>query len=323
MGNNKQQRGGATTSQGRQGGQSARNKPASSPASEPSGQDQNNTAGHDMTNPTTSLSPEEQAVGDLLATMKQTMGTLGNTFDLLGKQTVTVASICPRIEAAREIHSTGEQLKLRQKEQDQRLSGLKEQLAANVKEQRENWLNDKVNKLVSEFVGKEVARRVDEQLRLQISNDLKEINQYKRRILQVKLKLHNSEARRRNSLLLGLPSGEEPLNKVLPPLADNQLELPLPPILFPTTMQGLLQLNSQQVSSLLNTYKIEECTDIPAGSPLSPGGALREANLNRFMSFIGVGLFAISPVFASAEGGEGAIRSPVVTRRHGWPASGL
>lgn len=55
---------------------------------------------------TTSLSPvEQQAVDDLLSTMKQTLSTLGNTFEALGKQTVTVASISPRVAAAREVKS--------------------------------------------------------------------------------------------------------------------------------------------------------------------------------------------------------------------------
>lgn len=54
----------------------------------------------------TTLSPtEQQAVDDLFSTMKQTLTTLGHTFDALGKQTVTVASISPRVAAAREVRS--------------------------------------------------------------------------------------------------------------------------------------------------------------------------------------------------------------------------
>ncbi|KAH9918811.1 uncharacterized protein B0H18DRAFT_1122884 [Fomitopsis serialis] len=273
------------TSQGGQGGQGTGNPPASSPTSP-------NADGQAGQN------PELQAVNELLSTMKLTLTTLGSTFDSLGKQTVSVASLCPRIEAAREIHQTGEQLKERQKKQDDRMKELQEALAANVKEQREKWLNARVNGIVAEIVRKE--------LNVQIPNELKnEVNEYKRRILQVKIQLHNSDAKRRNSLLHS-PShaGDEQLHYLLPPLAAGVLELPKCPAFFPSRFNGLFKLTTKSSS---RSYK---------PSPLSPGGAVREENLNRFMEFIGIGLLALS---TSAESGETFLKSPVVTRRPGWP----
>lgn len=129
------------------------------------------------------LSPaEQQAVDDLFTTMKQTLATLGNTFDALGKQTVTVASISPRVAAAREVghlllyatvgeftlgsqlQRTGEQLRERLKTQEARMEELKKMLSANVKEQREKWLDKKVDELVAEIVREEVPRRVSQQV---------------------------------------------------------------------------------------------------------------------------------------------------------------
>ncbi|KAH9917559.1 uncharacterized protein B0H18DRAFT_34540 [Fomitopsis serialis] len=298
-------------SQGGQGGQGSGGPPASSPTSPPNADGQ----------ATASQNPELLAVNELLSTMKLTLTTLGSTFDSLGKQTVSVASLCPRIEAAREIHETGEQLKERQKKQDDRMKELQEALAANVKEQREKWLNARVNGIVAEIVSKEVPRRVDYQLNVQIPNELKnEVNEYKRRILQVKIQLHNSDAKRRNSLLHSpSPAGDGQLSHLLPPLAAGVLELPKCPAFFPPRLNGLFKLSAQEVISLLQAYGIEECTDAAAASPLSPGGAAREENLNRLMQFIGVGLLVVPPLSPSPEGGESFLKSPVVTRRPGWP----
>ncbi|KAH9834230.1 uncharacterized protein C8Q71DRAFT_859885 [Rhodofomes roseus] len=301
----------ANTSQGGRGGQGTARNPLAPSSTSTAGIDGQAAAG---------LNTTDQAIEDLLDTMNQTLKTLGSTFESLGKQTVTVASLSPRIEAAHEIHRTGEQLQMRQTAQDKRLKDMSEVLKANVKEQRKQWLDAKVNELVAQIVSKKVAHRVDLELNVQIPSALKdEVNEYKRRIAQVKVKLHNSEAKRKNSLIPPYaPSGDEPLDYLLPPLSESQIDMPPRPALFPPNLRALLQLNSQQLSSLLQLYGIEEVTEVTAASPLSPGGAAREQNLNQFMSFIGVGLLALPPP-AVAEGAEGNfLMSPVVTRRHGW-----
>ncbi|EPS93895.1 hypothetical protein FOMPIDRAFT_101378 [Fomitopsis schrenkii] len=272
----------------------------------------------DARTPTLSSS-EQQAVDDLFSTMKQTLTTLGNTFDALGKQTVTVASISPRVAAARELQRTGEQLRERQRRQEARVEELKKALSTNVKDQQE-LLNKKADELVAEFVGKEVPSRVEKELTALISIDIKQqLTDYKRRILEVKVNLHNSEARRKNALLLGLSPGTEPLTPLLPPLAADKMKLPEHPALFPKTVGSLFQLNTVQLSALLKEYRIEECTEVEAASPLSPSVATREENLNRLMSFIGVGLF-IPPLSATTENSPSGLKSPVVTRRHAWPS---
>ncbi|KAI0715855.1 hypothetical protein C8Q72DRAFT_891686 [Fomitopsis betulina] len=266
---------------------------------------------------TTSLSPvEQQAVDDLLSTMKQTLSTLGNTFEALGKQTVTVASISPRVAAARELQRTGEQLRERQRRQEARLDALKQALVTNVKDQREIWLDKKADELVAEIVSKEVPSRVNQQLTTLVSGDIKQqLIDYKRRILEVKVDLHNSEARRKNDLILGLTPASQPLTPLLPPLPAGKTDLPKPPALFPKTVGSLFQLDAPKLSMLLKEYGI---TEIVAASPPSPGGTAREENLNRFMSFIGVGLF-IPPLSPTKENSASGLRSPVVTRRPAWP----
>ena len=148
---------------------------ANSPAATP-------TAVTSDANAPTLNSAEQQAVDELFATMKQTLATLGNTFDALGKQTVAVASISPRVAAAREVRllsvcaelsalifgvqlqQTHEKFRERQERQQQRLDELKVSLMADVKDQREKWLQKKVDELVNEIVRNEVPRRVSQQV---------------------------------------------------------------------------------------------------------------------------------------------------------------
>ena len=98
--------------------------------------------------------------------------------------------------------------------------------------------------------------------------------------------LSSSEARRKNALL---SSGNELLSPLRPRrLPPGKIELPEPPALLPKTIAGLVRLETPQISALLKEYEIEECKATPAASPLSPGGAVREANLDRLMVFLGV-----------------------------------
>jgi hypothetical protein len=43
-------------------------------------------------------------VEELLTTMKQTLGTLGATFDTLGEQTARIASLGPAMDAAHQVN---------------------------------------------------------------------------------------------------------------------------------------------------------------------------------------------------------------------------
>lgn len=54
-----------------------------------------NTGGHS--------NPTAEAVSELLITMKNTLGSLGKTFDLMGNQTMQVASLGPAVEALNQV----------------------------------------------------------------------------------------------------------------------------------------------------------------------------------------------------------------------------
>ena len=47
--------------------------------------------------------PDLSDLNELLATMKQTLGSLGATFDTLGQQTARVAAIGPALETANQV----------------------------------------------------------------------------------------------------------------------------------------------------------------------------------------------------------------------------
>jgi hypothetical protein len=54
---------------------------------------------------TTTPAPDLSDVDELLTTMKQTLGTLGATFDTLGEQTARIATLGPAMDSAHQVSS--------------------------------------------------------------------------------------------------------------------------------------------------------------------------------------------------------------------------
>lgn len=57
--------------------------------------------------PSTSVATHQttKAINDLLNAMQQTLGALGNTFDVLGEQTLSVATLGPAVDAVIKVSS--------------------------------------------------------------------------------------------------------------------------------------------------------------------------------------------------------------------------
>ena len=49
--------------------------------------------------------PNTEAINELLGTMRQTLATLGATFDHLGEQTTRIASLGPALDAQHQVNS--------------------------------------------------------------------------------------------------------------------------------------------------------------------------------------------------------------------------
>lgn len=136
--------------------------------------------------PSTSVATDQttKAINGLLNAMQQTLGALGNTFDVLGEQTLSVATLGPAVDAVIKVSSpscvrcaAGFYLmclqidKARKYVQDRHAvqdaamksteDGVKEQVAVAIREK----LRPKVDRLVAETVARLVQDRVRDEVR--------------------------------------------------------------------------------------------------------------------------------------------------------------
>ncbi|KAI0752988.1 hypothetical protein C8Q80DRAFT_488697 [Daedaleopsis nitida] len=178
-------------------------------------------ASHNMegrSNASSNRDPTASAVSELLKTMQNTLGSLGRTFDLLGDQTMHVASLGPAVDALFQITAVRGDIDDQHAREEDRMQQVKTALQDKVKGHLRETLKPKVNQIVAEVVKQAVADRVQRELAARIPSSLRqEIQEYKWQILRVKTSLHNSEARRHNAMIraTGL---EEPLQPLLRPL---------------------------------------------------------------------------------------------------------
>jgi hypothetical protein len=216
-------------------------------------------------------------MGQLLATMKATLATLGSTFDALGEQAARVAGLGQAAETSQQINELREQLQERGRVQERRIDEIREMLHGVL-------LGDDIARHVKHEVEREIQRRVklrvSEILRRQaedrISPILEQARENQTQLFGLQTGLKNSDARRSNSAI-----ASHQLSSPLTPIvrADGQL-----PLNFPKDMPELLGQSAESARQLLEHYEI----------PCTPQES-REMHLNRFMSHIGVG-FHMVPV---------------------------
>ncbi|PIL30980.1 hypothetical protein GSI_05673 [Ganoderma sinense ZZ0214-1] len=158
--------------------------------------------------------PTAVAVADLLGTMQNTLKALGNTFDVLGEQTIRVASLGPAVDALTQIESVQVELSKRTEGQDQDMQEVKTRQLETVKDHLRTVFRPRVNEIVAACVQKEIETRLTEQIPASLRDWLL---RYRLQIMEAKRNLHNSEARRHNALIRS--SGlDEPLKPLLRPL---------------------------------------------------------------------------------------------------------
>jgi len=226
---------------------------------------------------TTTPGPDLREIEELLVTMKQTLGTLGATFDTLGEQTARIASLGPAMDAAHQVHRLRKQLLAQDQRHDERIGEIKVLLQEVLKDQIIAHLSSHVHEMIREGVLRIIRERVANELLLQIPQNVKDqVEEHKRQIAHVQLSLFNSEARRANALL-----------------RSNHLTEPLHPLLrpngqecktYPRDLATLFAQNSAAARQLVEEY----------GLPVSEGEpASREKNLNKFMHHIGVAFLMV------------------------------
>ncbi|KAI0645316.1 hypothetical protein C8Q79DRAFT_764572 [Trametes meyenii] len=135
--------------------------------------------------------------GQLLFAMQRTLNTLGNTFGLLGRQTIGMATLGPAIDAASKLDS------LEQEVREQHIRH----------EQHIQEVGRRNNSEVQEWIRTRMRPRVDE---------ITELESYRRRIAEIKIKLANAEALRRNAQI-HRGNIDEPLRPLYRPLLEGQV----------------------------------------------------------------------------------------------------
>jgi len=226
---------------------------------------------------TTTPPPDLSEVEELLTTMKQTLGTLGATFDSLGEQTTRIANLGPAITAAHQVHRLRKQLQSQDRRHEDRIGEIKSLLRDVLKEQIIAHLSSHVNEMIREGVAKIVKARVATELQGQIPPELKEkVEEHRRQLAHVKLSLHNSEARRANALLRSNHL-MEPLHPLLKPNGESCS-------IFPPDLATLFAQNSAKAKQLVQEFDLPVCEGEPAA---------REKNLNKFMQHIGVAFLLV------------------------------
>ncbi|CCM00157.1 uncharacterized protein FIBRA_02185 [Fibroporia radiculosa] len=259
--------------------------------------------------------PDLKPIEDLLGCMKSTLSVLGATFDSLSAQTVKVTELVPTIGALHQIEGVRAQFDEQKKVQEERMQAVKEQIADEMKNLVRTRLKDQVGVIVRAVVKREVASRVQKQLQLHIPGTLKEeLEEYKRHVIEVKRSLHNAEAKRHNALIRSA-SLDEPLHPLLRPLEQVQgsrpaydLEPPTASRSFPRDIEMLIKSPHNVVKELLRDYGLVE----PTKRKGETQHGSREEDINRFMSFIGVG-FQLVPS-SPTQGGQWQPQSPLLTR---------
>ncbi|KAI0783006.1 hypothetical protein C8Q75DRAFT_811231 [Abortiporus biennis] len=187
------------------------------------------------TNCSTSLPPDgpalkdKQAVTELLDTMKSTVGAVGATLDVLGNQTIKIASLVPAIDANNQISTVTKQVSDHYAKQEKKMEEVKDLFK---KELNNTQLQERLKQVAlvyaQEVIRREIAERVRKELEQQVTQDMREqVAQYQRRILEIRTLLENSEARRHNALIRS-NNLEEPLKPLLRPLPPSPTLADLP-----------------------------------------------------------------------------------------------
>jgi len=228
--------------------------------------------------------PDLSELKAVVNSMKDTIITLAGNLDSLGGQTARVAALKPEIDTAHKIKHIRQKLKSHEIKQDQKMEALKYQL--------EGALKDKIAEEIRLELGKTIAGEVEKQVRDEVTRQMaihipilmeKQNKEHRRQIIEIRKNLHNSEARRANSLLKS-NNLFDPLHPLLRPNGEKCS-------IFPKTLASVFS-SGPEVSKLL-------CTEFSL-----PETDSKESNLNRFLHHIGVGFQMVATPMSSASDGQ-------------------
>jgi len=258
-------------------------------------------------------SPDE-LVRQLLQTIKGTLDTVSQTIDMVGETTEHVAGLSPAMEMAKQAGEIGRELEKQENKQDEQMKKLKEHMKTVARENVEGYLAQAVEEIVKEEVSKQIAKKVADQLQAQIPLVLRrQSEEHSAAIANARVRLHNAEARRLNSI--PKISTSEPLH---PLLRSNGR----PSDYFPYNLSALLGMSAGDAKRLLRDFDLstsEQALGVHSGQvPRITIGDEEEQRvlcLNAFLHHIGVG-FEVLPARPSPGGQSSVPPSPIFVQSH-------
>jgi len=189
------------------------------------------------------------ALADMFVTMKKALLSMTGSLEQLGNQSERMVSFALDVKAADQLKRLRFALDEQIEKQKEEVEGIRLALESKIKLEVEGRIRDQLRETVNVFVRERVQEKVQEELAKQIPDGLRQqVMDHQRQILEVKTTLHNSEARRYNSLtitgknapirplLRPLPTPEQ--SPVVPPISrstsvDNNSVLPTPTSAYP------------------------------------------------------------------------------------------
>ncbi|KAI0918984.1 hypothetical protein AcW1_003516 [Taiwanofungus camphoratus] len=220
--------------------------------------------------------PDTAGIRELLAMMKASLATIGQTFQTLNEQSAKVSTVGPTMQdVSVQIQGLRQQIRAQEKKQDLRVKEVKHMIKGDLKKQ----VAEEMRAQIQEQIKREIALQVREQVDIQMSEHLpvplkKQAEESKEQLVEVKHALLNSEARRVNSVLR-TSNLDDHLAVILRPDGTKS-------DFYPVNLRSLFSYDYDMLRALLEDHGLLE-------------HEVREKNLNRFMSHIGV-QFQLVPV---------------------------
>jgi len=212
--------------------------------------------------------PDKAAVHEIMGTMKSMLDTLNATFETLGQQSEKVNGLGTSLDASHQITSLRRQMRSQDKKQDARITEVKHMVREVLKDQIADHMRSQIEEQIRAEIALQVRHQVAEQLadHLPIPLDV-QAEESRKQLNEVRSSLVNSEARRANSALRA-NNIDDQLHHVLKPDGSKSE-------LFPRDLKMLFGYDVDSAKKLVQDYGL-------------PEHEVREKNLNRFMSHIGI-----------------------------------
>lgn len=227
-----------------------------------------------------SPSADVEALRELIGNMRNTLGTLGATFDALSEQKARVEGLAPQLEAQEQMQSLQNRITRQDERYTDALEEVKDLLKNVIQVQLFEYLRQRVEEMIDDVFEEEVERQVAIELEEHLPQALQDqLHEHRAHLDEVQRSLRNSEARRANAVLR-YSNMREPLH----PLVTNAGVVSPQ---FPRDLAELFALDGAKAKALVTEYELSDISES------------KERNLNKFMQHCGI-MYQMVPTLPSS-----------------------